>query len=193
MSGVDGGFLPGSGGGFKPAETPVKLRELVEGLEKQQIAVLHYMDAEGPTGSYCLGFEMTSGERWILMASRMVGDSHKYKAVLVWRKLRSPQVWTPARRKHFASGRDADATLGPPDELQQRVEGQVIRGLRFADNPTRYGGEEQEIEFSDGSLLMFSARPISRTMYDPKSGMLEYLTADVEWALTYPPTKPLIV
>ncbi len=184
-------LLPGSGGEFKPAETPEKLKALVEGLEGKQLAVLHYLP-EGPTGSRGFGFEFTDGERWIVFGGRSA-DSAKFKAVLVWRKLVAPKIWTPARRKHFASGRDADPLLDPPDELQQRTEGQVIRGLRFAENPTKYSGEEQELELSDGSLLILMARPIQKVIYHKDRGSVEVLTADIEYELTYPPTKPLVV
>ncbi len=188
----DGVLLPGSGGEFRSAETPVPHKQLVERLEGRQIAVLHYFDTEGPTGSRGFGLELTNGERWMVFAGRSA-DSQKYKAVLIWRMLMAPKIWTPARRKHFASGRDADPLLDAPDELQQRVEGQVIRGLRFAENPTSHGGEEQELEFSDGSLLILGARPIQKVIYHKERGSIEVLTADINWGLTYPPTRPLVV
>ena len=188
----DAVFLPGQGGGFKSAEQPEKLRVLVQALEGKQLAVLHYLTSEGPTGSFNFGFEFTDGQRWIVMAGRSE-DSKKYKAVLVWRMIPAPRIWTPGRRRHFASGRDADPLLDTPDELQQRLEGQVIRGLRFAENPTRYGGEEQEIEWKDGALLILMARPIRKTIYHKERGSLSQLSADIEWALTFPPTKPVIV
>ena len=188
----DGVFLPGQGGGFNTAERPERLKNLVQALEGKQLAVLHYLTAEGPTGSYCFGFEFTDGQRWVVMAGRSA-DSQKFSAVLVWRMIPAPRVWTPGKRRHFASGRDADPLLDKPDELQQRVEGQIIRGLRFAENPTKHGGEEQELEFSDGSLLILMARPIRKTIYHKERGSLEQLSADIEYALTFPPTKPLIV
>jgi hypothetical protein len=188
----DGVFLPGQGGGFKAAEQPEKLKLLVQALEGKQLAVLHYLTAEGPTGSYCFGLEFTDGQRWIVMAGRSE-DSKKYKAVLVWRMIPAPQIWTPDRRRHFASGRDADPLLDKPDELQQRLEGLIVRGLRFAENPTSHGGEEQEIEWSDGSLLILMARPIRKTIYHRDRGAVSQLSADIEYALTFPPTKPLIV
>ncbi len=188
----DGVFLPGQGGGFKAAEQPEKLKNLVQALEGKQLAVLHYLTAEGPTGSRGFGFEFTDGERWMVFAGRSE-DSKKYKAVLVWRKLVAPKIWTPGRRRHFGSGRDGDTTLGPPDELQQRLEGLIIRGLRFAENPTSMGGEEQEVEWSDGSLLILEARAIRKVTYHREPGSIEILSADIHYALTFPPVKPLIV
>jgi len=188
----DATLLPGSGGDFKPAERPEKLKALIQGLEGKQLAVLHYLDTEGPTGSRGFGFEFTDGERWMVFAGRSE-DSKKYKAVLVWRKLMAPKIWTPGRRRHFASGRDGDTTIGPPDELQQRLEGLIVRGLRFAENPTTYGGEEQEIEWSDGSLLILAARAIRKVTYHREPGSIEILSADIEYGLTFPPTKPLVL
>ena len=187
----DATLLPGSGGEFRPAERPEKLKVLVQALEGKQLAVLHYLPT-GPTGSPGLGFEFTDGERWMVWAARS-NDSQKYKAVLAWRMLQKPQIWTPARRKHFASGRDADPLLDKPDELQQWVEGQILRGLRFAENQTRYGGEEHELEWSDGSLLILSARRIRKTVYHADPGAIDWMVADIEWALTYPDKKPLVI
>lgn len=172
----DATLLPGQGGGFKPAEKPEKLKNLVQALEGQQIAVLHYLDTAGPTGSRGFGVELTSGERWMVWSAR--SSDSKYTAVLVWRALRKPLIWTPARRKHFASGRDGDVALGQPDDLQRYVEGQIIAGLRFGDTPNSRGGEEQKLIFKDGSELILDAVPIGKT---------ESLASDVMWALTYPP------
>lgn len=183
----DAVFLPGQGGGFKSAEKPERLKNLVQALEGKQLSVLHYLTAEGPTGSYSFGLELTDGVRWVVMAGRST-DSKKYRAVLVWRMIPAPRIWTPRKLKHFASGRSANLTLGPPDELQARLEGQIIKGLRFAENPTSHGGEEQELEFGDGSLLILMARPIRKTIYHKERGSLEQLSADIEYALTYRPT-----
>jgi hypothetical protein len=188
----DGSFLPGSGGEFRPAETPVKHKQLVEAFERQQIAVLHYLDADGPTGSRGFGLELTSGVRWAILAARTT-DSRKYRAVLVWRMIPAPRIWTPARSRYFASGRSAVGVdflpLAPPDELQKHVEGQVIRGLLFAENPTRAGGEEVTFEFSDGSHFILAARATSRVIYHPEPNAVEHLTADIDWILTFPPDK----
>ena len=188
----DGVFLPGQGGGFKSAEKPEPHKVLVQALEGKQLAVLHYLTAEGPTGSFSFGFEFTDGQRWIVMAGRSE-DSKKYKAVLVWRMIPAPKIWTPGRRRHFASGRDADPLLDKPDELQQRLEGLILRGLRFAENPTSRGGEEQTLEWSDGSELVLMAMPISKTIYNKGRGTIERLTADIVWELTYPPRQPVVV
>ena len=188
----DGVFLPGHGGGFRTAEKPEPHKVLVQALEGKQLAVLHYLTAEGPTGSFSFGFEFTDRQRWIVMAGRSE-DSKKYKAVLVWRMIPAPKIWTPGRRRHFASGRDADPMLDKPDELQQRLEGQVIRGLRFAENPTKHGGEEAEIEWMDGSLLILMARPIRKTIYHKERGSLSQLSADIEYGLTYPPTTSVVL
>ena len=184
-------LLPGSGGDFKPAERPEKLKALVQGLEGKQLAVLHYLDAEGPTGSRGLGLELTTGERWIVWAAR--NNDSKYTAVLVWRMLQKPLIWTPARRRHFASGRDGDATLGPPDDLQRYTEGQVISGLGFGDKPNQRGGEEQKLMFKDGSELILDAVPIRKTIYHREPGSLESLAADIAWELSYPDRGPLAV
>lgn len=187
----DATLLPGSGGGFKPAEQPEKLRVLVQALEGKQLAVLQYLST-GPTGSPGLGFEFTDGERWMVWGARSA-DSHKYRAVLVWRMLVKPQIWTPAKRRHFASGRDADPVLGPPDDLQRQIEGQVLRGLRFAENPTHRGGEEHELEWADGSLLILEALPIRKVVYHPEPGSMDIMTADIAWSLTYPRRGPSAV
>lgn len=187
----DATLLPGSGGGFRPAERPEKLKVLVQALEGKQLAVLHYLPT-GPTGSRGLGFEFTDGERWICWAARST-DSKKYKAVLAWRKLEKPKIWTPARRKHFASGRDADTLLEKPDELQRWVEGLIIRGLRFAENPTSRGGEEQTLELSDGSCLVLMAMPMNLVLYHKEPGSVEHMLADIAWELTYPPKSPLVM
>ena len=181
----DGTLLPGQGGGFKPAEKPERHKVLVQRLEGKQLSVLHYLDAEGPTGSRGFGFEFTDGERWLAFAGR-TGDSTKYKAVLVWRMIPAPKIIRPRLAAHFAKGRYGDPTLGPADELQERLEGQVLKGLRFAENATSYGGEEQELEWSDGSLLVLMARPIRKVTYHREPGSVEILSADIEYLLTFP-------
>jgi len=180
----DATLLPGSGGDFRPAERPEKLKVLVQALEGKQLAVLHYLPT-GPTGSRGFGFELTDGERWMVFGARSK-DSKKYRAVLMWRMIQKPKIWTPSRRRHFASGRSADETLGPPDALQRCLEGQIIKGLRFAENATRRGGEEQILEWADGSELILAALPIYKTIYHPEPGSLENLEADLEWEFTYP-------
>jgi len=190
MSGVDGPLLPGQGGGFGSAEQVVPHKQLVQALEGKQVAVLHYLGT-GPTGSRGFGLELTDGERWIVFGARS-NDSRKYRAVLMWRMLVKPKIWTPARRRHFASGRDADPLLDPPDELQRYTEGQVISGLMFAENPTSKGGEEQRLIFKDGSELVLAAVPINKTIYHREPGSLEHLIADLEWELTFPDRGPVV-
>lgn len=187
----DATFLPGSGGGFRPAERPEKLKTLVQRLEGKQLSVLHYLPT-GPTGSRGFGFEFTDGERWMCWAARST-DSAKYRAVLAWRMLEKPKIWTPARRKHFGSGRAADSVLDPPDALQLALEGQVLRGLRFSETPTSRGGEEHELEWADGSLLILGAVPIRKVVYNKEPGSIDIMTADIAWDLTEPRRKPLVL
>ena len=178
----DGDFI--HEGGFKPIERPAPRTDLQEMLEGHQIAVLHYLDEVGPTGSRGLAFELTDGSRLIVWAGR---DRYsKFSARLFFRRLPPPLILTPERAAGFSRGRAANPEAGPPDELQRRVEGQMIKFVVHHKEPTEKNGEMIEVEFTGGARLRLSALPMERG----RAG--ETLLADVEWVFTKP-ERTLIV
>ena len=165
----DGQFLP-------QGEHPEPRTRLQERLEGQQISRLYYLTEPGPTGSYGLALELTDGAKLIIFAGR---DRYsQYSARLLFRWLERPLIVLPRMERAFAGGRDTVAD--PPDDLQQRVEGSLIRGVIHHRTPNVHGGEVLEMEFSDGARLSLSARPLEKaTAQGP-------LLADVEYEYIKP-------
>ena len=177
MPSRDGDFLPP--GGFKPIERGLPRSYLQEMLEGHQIAMLHFLDDVGPTGSRGLAFELTDGSRLIIWAMR---DRYsRFSARLALRRLAPPRILTPEQIAGFSRGRGADPTAEAPDVLQRHIEGQLIRNCVHDKTPAlRSGGERLILEFSDGSNLILTAVPFEQ-MRSGKS-----LLADIQWEYAKP-------
>ena len=184
MRTFDGDFIPH--GGFGEIERTEPRTYLQERLEGHQIAVLHYLDEVGPTGSRGLAFELTDGSRLIVWAGR---DRYsKFSARLFFRRLPPPLILTPERAAGFSRGRAADPEAGPPDELQRRVEGQMIRFVIHHKEPTLNNGEQIEWEFTGGARLHLSALPMERVRPGEKM-----LLADIAYEFTRPERTQIII
>lgn len=157
---------------WQQAERPVRREELEQYLEGQQIAVLRYLDAIGPTGSLGIAFELTTGARLLIYAARS-GDS-KYTAVLAMRWLPRPLIILPRLEKVWRYGMTRELGAEPPDELQKRIEGQVIRGIIQHEDAAGRGGEWISVEFSGREMLHVVAEPALKML---DSG--ELMVADV--------------
>lgn len=180
----DGDFIPE--GGFRPVERRLPRTHLQEMLEGHQIARLHYLDQVGPTGSRGLAFELTDGSKLIVWAGR---DRYsKFSARLFFRRLPPPLILTPERVAGFLRGRSADPDAGPPDELQQRVEGQLIKFVIHHKEPTQSNGEQIGFEFTQGARLHLSALPMERVRPGEKM-----LLADIAYEFTQPERRHVIV
>ena len=152
----DGDFVPP--GGFKPIERGLPRTDLQEMLEGKQIAVLHYLDDVGPTGSRGLAFELTDGAKLIVWAGR---DRYsRFSARLFFRRLDPPRVVLPETLRVLSGGRARDPALGPPDALQERVEGAMVKNVVHHGVPTEAGGEALDFEFSGGARLRLTAVPM---------------------------------
>lgn len=166
MPSRDGQLIPHG----EHAEPRTRLQERLEG---QQVSRLHYLDQPGPTGSYGLAFEVTTGAKLIVFAGR---DRYsQYSARLLFRWMDAPLIVLPRMARAFSGGRARDPEAGPADPLQERVEGGVIRGVVHLRTPTEHGGEQLVLEFGGGGRLHLKARPIETLTADGP------LLADVEY------------
>ena len=172
----DGDFIPP--GGFKPIEHGLPRTYLQEMLEGHQVAMLHYLDDVGPTGSRGLAFELTDGAKLIVWAGR---DRYsRFSARLFFRRLDPPRVVLPETLRVLSGGRARDPALGPPDALQERVEGAMVKNVVHHRVPTEAGGEALDFEFSGGARLRLTAVPMERV----RGG--EMLLADVQYEFVQP-------
>ena len=183
MKTFDGDLFPE--GGFRPIERSLPRTHLQEMLEGHQISRLHYLDEVGPTGSRGLAFELTDGSKLVVWAGR---DRYsKFSARLFFRRLPPPLILTPERAAGFSRGRAADPAAGPPDALQRRGEGQMIKFVIHHKEPTEKNGETIEVEFTGGARLSLSALPMERVRRGEK------LLADVEWVFTKPERRHVVM
>lgn len=174
----DGQLLP-----FPAAEHPEPRTRLQERLEGMQVSQLYYLTEPGPTGSYGLVLELTDGAKLIIFASR---DRYsQYSARLLFRWMERPLIVLPHMERAFMGGRDPVAD--PPDELQQRIEGGVIRGVHHIRTPNERGGEVLEVEFTGGGRLHLAARPIEKLTAEGP------LLADIDYAWSEPERTRLVV
>lgn len=146
----DGSLIPG------PIERPEPRTRLQEALEGKQIARVVLDQAPGPTGSPVLGLEFTSGERLVVMAK--LDRNSRYRSRLIFRFMGQQKIITPRMARQFSCGRSADPDGTPTDlpELERRLEGAVIRGVRHIIEPTDWGGESQLWELRDGSSVFLA-------------------------------------
>ena len=156
----DGSLIPG------PIERPEPRTRLQEALEGKQIARVVLDQAPGPTGSPVLGLEFTSGERLAIMAQRDLsrrepgpGATPPYRARLIFRLMGRQKIVTPRMAGLFSRGRAADAGGVPADlpDLERRLEGEVIRGIRHIAEPTGWDCEQIEAELVSGGRLWLAA------------------------------------
>lgn len=166
MTTPDAHFLPAG-------ERPEKRTRLQEYLEGQQIARLFYLDDSGPTASRGLALELTTGAKLLIFAGR--DRNSKYAARLIFRWLARPVIVLPRMGRMFSRGRGADPDAGPADALQERLEGQVIRGVLHRHEPSPRGGECLDVECQDGRLHL------EAVVVEGKDHEGVRLLADIEW------------
>lgn len=144
------------------AERPEPRTRLQEMMEGRQIARAVVDRAPGPTGSPVLGLELTSGDRLAVMAK--LDSNSRYRARLVFRMMPAPRIITSRMAKSFSQGRAADPGGAPADlpDLERRLEGAVIRGVRHIVAPTEWGGEQMELELKGGDILWLAADQATR-------------------------------
>ena len=176
MPARDANFLP-------KGEHPEPRTRLQERLEGQQVSRLFYLTQPGPTGSYGLVLELTDGSKLIIFAGR---DRYsQYAARLLFRWMERPFIVLPRMERAFAGGRDPVAD--PPDDLQQRIEGSVIRGVHHVKTPNPHGGEVLELEFTGGGRLHLAARPLEKLTAEGP------LLADIEYDYTEPERSRMVM
>ena len=187
MKTFDGAFLPGHG----KAEHPEKRSRLAEAVEGKQVALLSFDDGPGPTGSPMMLLEFTDGSGLIVMAGR--DRNSRYAARVLLRTLPAPKIWTPSRERKWRYGHEA-AELAETKEtdplladLQQRVEGAVIWGIRSR-QPDDSASEQMALEFKGGAILTLTAKVIEK---QTRRGGL--LTADLLWEFTVPGKTIMVV
>ena len=165
MAIFDGSFLP-----YEKA-THDEPRVLVqERLEGKQVAWLHEMsDEPGPSGSPVLGFELTTGERCLVMAV-LDRSTTKWRSRLVFVWLPAEKIVTPKMTTHFRMGRDAFRSVEEAPTLAKQIEGEVVRGVHLMDAPTAWAGEQTEIEFASGARLWLASDHQARAPYTADLG-----------------------
>lgn len=169
---------------WQRAEKPEKRTRLEELLEGQQIARVHYLDKLGPTGSFGLGIELTTGARLIVFTGRSA-DS-KYTALIAFRYLPRPLIVLPRLEKVWRFGMSRDPDAEPPTDLQRYLEGQVVRGVVNHSEPAAKGGEQVEFEFSGGMRLHLIAEPTKKRTHD---GLM---IADLVYYVTTPEQRLIV-
>ena len=179
MKTFDGNLLPGEG----RAERPEKRSRLAEAVEGKQVALLSFDDGPGPTGSPMMLLEFTDGSGLIVMAGR--DRNSRYAARVLLRTLPAPKIWTPSRERKWRFGHEA-AELAETKEtdplladLQQRVEGAMIEGIRSR-QPDDSASEQMAILFKGGAVLTLTAKVLEKRT---RTGLL---TADLLWEFTAP-------
>ena len=183
----DGEFLPP--GGFAPIERPEPRTYLQERMEGEQVSRLYYLDDEpGPTGSYGFAFELTTGGKLIVWATRDKPAFSPYTARLVFRYLEPPVIITPDMARAFSGGRGRDPLAEPPDDLQKMIEGQLIRHVQTMREPTSVGGEQVLFEFSSGESLHLAAVAINKPLPGGKR-----LLAAIDWVVEGPERARVVI
>jgi len=183
----DGEFLPP--GGFAPIERPEPRTYLQERMGGEQISRLYYLDDEpGPTGSYGFAFELTTGGKLIVWATRDTPAFSPYTARLVFRYLEPPMIVTPDMARAFSGGRGRDSLAEPPDDLQKMIEGQLIRHVQTMREPTSVGGEQVLFEFSSGESLHLAAVAINKPLPGGKR-----LVAAIDWVVSGPAKTRIVL
>lgn len=187
MRTFDGNLLPGEG----RAERPEKRSRVAEAVEGKQVALLSFDDGPGPTGSPMMLLEFTDGSGLIMMAGR--DRNSRYAARILLRALPAPRIWTPSRERKWRFGHDA-AELADTKEtdplladLQQRVEGAVVAGVRSR-QPANSASEQMALEFKGGAMLTLTAKVIEK-----RTRKRELLTADLLWEFTVPEKTKVVM
>jgi len=161
-----------------PGEKPEAKTMLQERLEGKIIARLHWFTEPMPHGGAAFGLELDDYSRLVIMAARPNGPS-RYLARVLFRFIPPQRIITPRLRRHFTGGRERELGAPLPDDVQRRVEGQMIRAVHTIAAPNDSGGEQCEIELRDGTRLKIHALPDARPSF----------TADLWYELVEPP-KP---
>lgn len=158
-----GSFLPADGA------RPEQRRRIDERLEGKQVAQVFWVQEDsvdpnaspalhvGPTGSPVCAIELTTGEKWIIMAGRDRDSAYTARILFAW--MNRPLIVTPTMARAFSRGRYANPAGPAPDDWQQRIEGEVIRGVLHTTKPTAWRGEQMGVEFTGGARLVMAAFP----------------------------------
>ena len=174
-------------GRLLPVEREERPTWLHQRLERRQVSRLHYVLT--PADEWGMAAELTSGAR-IVFWSSVNHDFHTGHSPYAWRiviRWMAPQRIVTARmHRYFGFGRDSglgtavtphagpDLRAEQADELQKRVEGEVIAGASPTYEPNELAGERIEIEFVGGGRLRLDALPPPRDSRD-RADM------DVQW------------
>ena len=172
MSTRDGEFVP-------HVEAPEPRTHLQERLEGQQLSRLYYLNEPGPTGSFGLAFEWTTGAKLIVWAGRVRGS--RYSARLFFRWLDPPLIVLPRMARAFSGGRDRTPEAGTPDDLQRLLEGEVVDHVLHLTTPTVSGGEQIQVAFKGGRSLHLAALPTEKRTPDGRM-----LLADIDYTVEEP-------
>ncbi len=155
-----------------PYEKPEERTWLQERLERRQVALLDYILT--PDDCWGCALTLTSGTRmlfWSAWDRAWDSGQSPYRLRVVLRWMPPHNIWTPRMRRYFGRGRDAGLAtavtphLGPdqpieaPDDVQRRVEGEVIVGASPTYHANRAGGERVVLEFRGGGRLQLDALP----------------------------------
>ena len=167
-------------GDFVPhVERPEPRTALQERLEGQQLSRLYYLMEPGPTGSYGLALELTTGAKLVVWAGR--DRNSIFSARLLFRWLEPPLIVLPRMERAFAGGRDGTPEAEAPDELQRLLEGEVVTDVRHFHTPTVAGGEQIEFAFKGGRSFHVAALPVEKRLSDGR-----LLLADLDWSVEEP-------
>lgn len=188
------------GGQLLPADKPEAPTLLQERLEGRQVARMDYLLS--PNAEWGVGYSLTSGARLAMWATRDDGTGSampgKYRWRIILRWLPPQRIWTRRMGRFFGYGRDdrrygtavrpnvgSDRPAEPPDDLQRRVEGEVIVGAAPTYEPNAERGEVLVFEFRGGGRLRHDALPPLRGAALP-DGMRLRADMAVRW---FPPPE----
>lgn len=176
------------GGRFLPIEKPERRTHLQELLERRQIGRFHMI--ETPLREEGFAFELTSSARCLFWASEDLDGTRKWTHRIVFRHIPPMRIIAASQARHFARDRRVAGEV-EADNLQQRIEGDVIVGASPTYEPGPSGGEVMVFEFRGGATLRVEAT-------GPGSiGRARGIRATFDYALIEKPTTtysgPLIV
>jgi len=138
-------------------ERPMPLGELQERFEGPQIA--RFMQrTSAPKGWCSFGVELTNGERWVVGAAPL--HSPPFNARIFLRVFDAERlIWTKRLTKRLRSDRAPKEAEADPliQEIQHRVEGEVVRAFRRSKTPTERGGERAMFDFLSGAQFTLEA------------------------------------
>lgn len=138
------------------AETVDRVLERVVG---QQISRLEEFDDENPQGGAQVGFVLRSHERPLYWAFPVPPGLVAVGYCAVWCPtwLPAQSIITRSMERLVTSDRQGESYT--PNPLYRRLEGEVIRGVRFLEEANQFGGQTIHFELSGGYQLKLLALP----------------------------------